>query len=89
MFLNSLSRRPDFFNALVLRNLDEYVPYVRRFLEARSLPEDASEAVRSQVIADVDKFTLEDGVLHRKVKEGIIAPYIDFQFRGDLMAENA
>ena len=28
---------------------------------------------------------LEDGVLHRKVKEGITAPYIDIQFRGDLM----
>ena len=48
-------------------------------------PTDASESDRTQIIAEVDKFVLEDGVLHRKVKEGIMAPYIDFQFRGDLM----
>ena len=81
---DAISRRPD-FNALVLQNADDYVPYVRQFLQDHLFPADANELERTQIIAEVDKFVLEDGVLHRKVKEGIMAPYIDFQFRGDLM----
>jgi hypothetical protein len=81
---DAISRRPD-FNALLLQSPEDYVPYVRQFLQDQSFPADASELNRTQIIGEVDKFVLEDGVLHRKVKEGITAPYIDFQFRGDLM----
>ena len=80
---DALSRRPDFLN--VLQSTDDYVPYIRQFLEDYSFPENTDEVTRTQVIAEVDKFLFVDGVLHRKVKEGIIAPYIDYQFRGDLM----
>jgi len=76
---DAISRRPD-FNALVLRSAEDYVPYVRQFLQDHTFPAEASESDRTQIIAEVDKFVLEDGVLHRKVKEGIMAPYIDFQF---------
>ena len=82
---DALSRRPDFLNALVLSKAEDYVPYVHQFLQDFSLPDDADEMTRAQIVAEVDKFVLEDGVLHRKVKEGIMAPYIDFQFQGDLM----
>ena len=82
---DAISRRPD-FNALLLRAIEDYIPYIRYFLQSHSIPVDASGAARAQIIADADKFILDDdGVLYRKVKEGIMAPYIDFQFRGDLM----
>ena len=82
---DAISRRPD-FNALLLRATEDYIPYIRYFLQSHSIPVDASGAARAQIIADADKFILDDdGVLYRKVKEGIMAPYIDFQFRGDLM----
>ena len=61
------------------------MPYVHQFLQDHSFPLDANELNKAQIIAEVANFVLEDGVLHRKVKEGIMAPYIDFQFRGDLM----
>ncbi|TMI79079.1 MAG: DDE-type integrase/transposase/recombinase, partial [Bacteroidetes bacterium] len=81
---DAISRRPD-FNALVLQTADDYVPYVRQFLETKAFPTDANATERAQIVAEVSKFVHDDGVLFRKVKEGIIAPYIDFQFRGDLM----
>ena len=82
---DAISRRPD-FNALILRVAEDYIPYIRYFLQDHSIPVDASDATRAQIIADAAKFVLEDGgVLHRKVKEGITAPYIEFPFRGDLM----
>src|SRR5436305_374185 len=81
---DAISRRPD-FNALALQKVEDYVPYIRQFLQDKSFPLEASESDKAQIVAEVDKFVLEDGVLHRKVKEGVVAPYIDFQFRGDLM----
>ena len=68
-----------------MQNAEDYAPYVRQFLQDHSFPPDAIESEKAQIATEVDKFTIEDGVLFRKVKEGIIAPYIDFQFRGDLM----
>lgn len=56
-----------------------------QFLQDQSFPEDTSELHKTQTIAVVDRFVLEDKVLFRKMKEGIMRPYIDFQFRGDLM----
>jgi Integrase zinc binding domain len=85
---DAISRRPDFsLNALIIQNAEEYVPYIRQFLQDHSISEDASDSNRAQIIAEAAKFVLKDGVLHRKVKEGegITAPYIDFQFRRDLM----
>ena len=39
---DAISRRPD-FNALVLQTVEEYVPYVRQFLQDQSLPANASK----------------------------------------------
>ncbi len=30
---------------------------------------------------------MEDDILHRRVREGIVAPYIEFVLRGDLMEQ--
>ena len=61
------------------------MPFIRQFLEDQSFSFDVSEPKKAQIVVEVDKYTLEDGVFYRKMKEGIVAPYIDFQFRGDLM----
>ena len=35
---------------------------------------------------DADRYILdEDDVLHRKIREGVTAPFIEFELRGDLM----
>ena len=81
---NAISKRPN-FNALLLKNAEDYVPHIRQFLQDQSFSSDTSASERAQIIAEVDKFMLENGVLHRKMKEGIIALYIDLQFRGNLM----
>jgi RNase H-like domain found in reverse transcriptase/Reverse transcriptase (RNA-dependent DNA polymerase)/Integrase zinc binding domain len=83
---DAISRRPDYLNTMAIRSAEENVLYIRQFLQNnRSFPDDASEADRVKIIQEEEKFALEDGVLFRKVCEGVKAPYIDFQFRGDLM----
>jgi len=68
--LDTSSQCQDFFNALVLWKAEDYPPYVHQFLDNYSLSEDSDEATRTLIVAEVDKYMLEDGVLHRKVKEG-------------------
>ena len=80
---DAISRRPDYFNALKLA--DYYVPHIHQFLQDHSFSVNANESDKSKIVTDVENFVLQDGVLYRKMKEGIIAPYIEFQFRGDLM----
>jgi hypothetical protein len=89
---DAISRRPDFYtsdgtllNALSARMRNDYIPYVREFLETGRISEEANETARSLVIAEVANFMMEDGVLHRKVKEGMRVPFVEFEFRGDLM----
>jgi len=83
---DAISRRPDFtepLNALPsLNHIDDYIPSLRQFLDDRSFPSDASQAVTAQIVAEAGEFLFQDGVLHRK---GITAPYLEFDFRGDLM----
>ena len=73
-------------NTLATRNMEDNVLHIRYFLENnKSFPEGANKVDRVKIIQEAENFILEDGVLFRKVREGIVAPYIDFQFRGDLM----
>ena len=37
------------------------------------------------VMQKANKFVLIDEMLHRKIRDGVTAPYIEFEFRGDLM----
>ena len=62
---DAISRRPDFsrqpdFNALELQHADDYVSYVRQFLQDQSFLADASESDKAQIVTEVDKFVLED-----------------------------
>ena len=59
--------------------------YIHQFLQDQSFSKDASELNKTQIIAEVSRFVLEDEVLFRKMKKEIMASYIEFQFRGDLM----
>src|SRR4030095_5572129 len=67
---DAISRRPDFLNVLKLTTADDYIPYIRQFLQSNSVPDDANESERPQIIVEVNKFELVDGLLYRKVKEG-------------------
>ena len=58
---------------------------MRRFLTEKAVPEGLSDAIKGRLIGESDRFIMEDDVLHRKVKDGISAPYVEFVFRGDLM----
>ena len=83
---DALSRRPDYLNVLTeVCSTEDYVTYIRQFLEHKKWPEKMDGGKRTTAIQEADKFVLEDGTLFRTVKEGVLAPYIDFQFRGDFM----
>jgi hypothetical protein len=52
------------------------------------LPDD--NELKKKIIDDANKFIMVDGgsvdkILHRKIKDGITAPYIEFEFRGNTM----
>src|ERR1700734_200570 len=89
---DALSRRPDWFNSLRLgrENEETYIANVRRFLSDGTVPSDEKE--KADLIREADKFVLDtaakpfdEGLLCRKIREGVTAPYIEFIFRGDLM----
>ena len=61
------------------------MPYINQFLQDQSFSIEANEVNRTQIIAEVINFASEDEILFRKMKKGIMASYIDFQFRGNLM----
>ena len=84
---DALSRRPDYLNAITLGK-EEYIPLIQTFLEEHTLPQDPE--LKKLVMQDAGKFQLEDGefkekILHRKIRDGVTAPYIEFPFRGDTM----
>ena len=61
------------------------MPYIHQFLQDQSFSKDASELNKIQIIAEVNRFVLEDEVFFRKMKKEIMAFYIEFQFHEDLM----
>jgi hypothetical protein len=81
LYLNSISGR---------ERQEDYIPCIREFLEAHTLPRD--EQNREKVIKQAQDFVLldaenkkEEKILYRKIREGVVAPYVEFEFRGDLM----
>jgi hypothetical protein len=84
---DALSRRPDYLNSIrwEREGREDYIPYIRRFLTEKSVPQGLSDAVKDKMMRELDSFMVEEDVLYRKVKEGVTAPYIEFVFRGDLM----
>ena len=88
---DALSRRPDYqdyLNAITLKREEDYLPYIERYLMKNKLPDE--QEIRNKVIEEAENFVLMPGdrgnsVLHRKVGQGIIAPYVEYVFRGNLM----
>ena len=82
-----LSRRPDYFNAIILNTMiqhEEFIPYLKTFLIDHTLPEDA--AMREKVMREAHAYALdEDQGLLRKIGDDKTAPYIEPVFRGDFM----
>jgi hypothetical protein len=70
---------------------EEYIVHIRRFLSEGIVP--TGEKDKEDLIREADKFLFDnaskgffsEGVLLRKIREGVIASYIEFEFRGDLM----
>ena len=89
---DALSRRPDYLNAIMLGG-EEYIPHLYDFIKHGILPDD--EELQTLIIEQHRNFALvghEPGAkhklpaaIHRKIREGVTAPYIEFEFRGDLM----
>ena len=79
---DALSRRPDFL--AVILHIDDVIPHLEQYLINKILPEDS--AMRKRVLESADLFVIDTNhQLHRKLKDGRQAPYIDPIFRGDLM----
>jgi hypothetical protein len=85
---DALSRRPD-YNPLrlnVMRGLapnEEYVMFMETYLKENVLPgNEFDELVR----VEAPYFALDaDGRVCRKIKDGVLTPYLEWEFRGDLI----
>jgi RNase H-like domain found in reverse transcriptase/Reverse transcriptase (RNA-dependent DNA polymerase)/Integrase zinc binding domain/Retroviral aspartyl protease len=82
---DALSRRPDYLAAIQERDQQNYVEYVEhmeRYLTDRTLPGDKFDEL---VKIEAKNFVLNDGRLYRKIREGVVAPYLEWLFRGDFI----
>ena len=90
---DAISRRPDYFHSIrwerdnqsEIARREAHLPAIREFLANKKLPEDVE--LRKHVMEDAEKYILEEDteILHRKIREGVTAPFIEFEWRGDLM----
>jgi RNase H-like domain found in reverse transcriptase/Reverse transcriptase (RNA-dependent DNA polymerase)/Integrase zinc binding domain/Retroviral aspartyl protease len=82
---DALSRRPDYLTAIQERekqNCIEYVEHMEMYLTDRTLPGDEFDEL---VKTEAKNFVLNDGRLYRKIREGVVAPYLEWLFRGDFI----
>jgi hypothetical protein len=86
---DALSRRPDYLNAITLeREAEAFIAYIPAYLTKNALLDD--DDLKKKILDDAHKFVMVDGglfgkILHRKIKDGITAPYVEVEFRGDTM----
>ena len=71
-----------FFNTIQMENRDSYINYVRAYLENYTLPDEIQDHnMRAMILEQAEKFILiEDplgNILHRKIRDGVTAPYIE------------
>ena len=83
---DALSRRPDYLAAIAQRereNSIEYVEHMGNYLTKGTLPGDEFDEL---IKLEAKNFLLKDDHLYRRVRDGgIIAPYLDWLFRGDFI----
>ena len=81
MVPDALSRRPDFFNAML--QIEEYIPHIEQYLLNKQLSTDST--MRAKVMREADSFAMENGAIVKRLGDGKTASYIDPLFRGDFM----
>ena len=83
---DALSRRPDYLTAIQERaqeNIIEYVEYMGAYLKDRTLPGNEFDEL---IKVEAKNFTTdEEGRVHRRIREGVTAPYLEWLFRGDFI----
>jgi len=82
---DTLSRRPDYLAAIAERKKEdriEYVEHMAEYLMNGNLPgEEFDELIR----IEAKNFILNEMRLYRKIREGVMAPYLEWLFRGDFI----
>ena len=81
---DALSRKPGYM-LNVMRGLaphEEYVTYMEEFLISGTLPKNE---FKEQVRLEAPHFLIEEGRLMRRISEGVTTPYLEWEFRGDLI----
>ena len=80
---DALSRRPDYMLHFVhgLENHEEYVTFMEKYLTEGKLPKNEYDEL---VKLESPHFEMQDGRLMRR-EEGLLSPYIEWAFRGDLI----
>jgi hypothetical protein len=81
---DALSRRPDYMLNMMhgLAPKEEYVNYMEEYLRSGTLPKNEfAELVKLEAL----HFGIDDNRLVRRIAEGITAPYLEWEFRGDLI----
>src|SRR5947209_2008687 len=83
-----LQRRPDYLNAITLGREEDYVPLIYQYLMNWKLPDE--QELREKVIEEAEHFVLFPGdkggkILHRKIRDDVTVPYVEYIFHGNLM----
>ena len=61
---------------------EEYVSYMEEYLEKGALPKNEYDEM---IRLEAPHFVLNEGRLMRKISEGVLTPYLEWEFRGDLV----
>ena len=83
---DALSRRPDYMLNMIHGGAgpayEEYVTYMEEYLLSGTLPKNE---FAEQVKLEASHFVIQDGRLMRKLDDGATTPYLEWEFRGDLV----
>ena len=81
---DALPKKPDYMLNVMqaLASHEEYVTYMEEYLISGALPKNK---FNEQVRLEAPHFLIEEGRLMRRIAEGVTAPYLEWEFRGDLI----
>ena len=81
---DALPKKPDYMLNVMqaLASHEEYVTYMEEYLISGALPKNK---FNEQVRLEAPHFLIEEGRLMRRIAAGVIAPYLEWEFRGDLI----
>ena len=81
---DALPKKPNYMlNAMQgLASHEEYVTYMEEYLISGTLPKNE---FKEPVRLEAPHFLMKEGRLMRRIAEGVTAPYLEWEFRGDLI----